>query len=80
MAVGPQDYIDELLVKKYSQTQVDNHDSMESMVDPKKMMEAMSDYSTVSRHMFTLNQKLTSACSKINSMSAKYRQAATLES
>ena len=80
MAIGPQDYIDELLVKKYSQTQVDNHDSMTSMVDPQKMLSAMTDFSTVSRNMFVLNQKLTVACSKLNAMNAKYRQAAHLQS
>ena len=79
MAIGPQDYIDELLVKKYSQTQVDNHDAMTSMVDPQKVMSAMNDYSTVSRNMFALSNKLTLACSKLNAMSAKYKQAASFE-
>lgn len=80
MAIGAQDYIDELLVKKYSKTQVDNHDMGASMVDPKMMMAAMNDYSDVSRNMFALSQKLTIACSKLNAMSAKYKQARDFES
>lgn len=79
MAIGAQDYIDQLLVKKYATEKVDNHDGIESMVSPKKMMEAMNDYSTVSRNMFVLNQKLSAACYALNAMSAQYRKAATLE-
>lgn len=78
MAIGAQDYIDQLLVKKYAQEKVDNHDAIESMVQPEKMMEAMNDYSTMSRNMFALNQKLTAACYAINALNAQYRKAATL--
>lgn len=80
MAVGAQDYIDQLLVKKYSQEKVDNHDAIESMVSPEKMMEAMNDYASMSKNMFALNQKLSKACYAINAMNAQYRKAATLES
>lgn len=79
MVIGAQDYIDRLLVQKYSQEKVDNHDGLTSMVQPEKMMEAMTDYSSMSRNMFALNQKLTAACYTINAMSAQYRKAATLE-
>lgn len=77
MAIGAQDYIDQLLVQKYAQEKVDNHDGMTSMIQPEKMMEAMNDYSNMSKHMFALNQKLTAACYAINAASAKYRKAAT---
>lgn len=80
MAIGAQDYIDQLLVKKYAQEKVDNHDAIESMVNPEKMMEAMNDYSSMSRNMFALNQKLSAACYAINAVSAKYRKAPTLQS
>lgn len=75
MSVGAQDYIDQLLVKKYSKEQVDNHEAMESMVDPEKMMSAMNDLASVSRNMFILNQKLKSACYSIKAANAKYRKA-----
>ena len=80
MAVGAIDYIDQLLVKKYAQEKVDNHEAIESMVQPEKMMEAMNDYSNMSRNMFTLSQNLTSACYAINARNAHYRKAATLGS
>lgn len=79
MAIGAQDYIDRLLVKKYAQEKVDNHDAIESMVNPNKMLSAMNDYSNVSKNMFALSQKLTSACYSINAASAKYRKIVALQ-
>ncbi|HNW25526.1 MAG TPA: hypothetical protein PLG15_01235 [Candidatus Gastranaerophilaceae bacterium] len=75
MAIGARDYIDQLLVKKYAQEKVDNHDNIASMVSPEKMMEAMNDYAAMHRNMFALSQKLTSACYAINARSAKYNKA-----
>ncbi|MFA7659255.1 MAG: hypothetical protein WCY19_07460 [Candidatus Gastranaerophilaceae bacterium] len=80
MAIGAIDYIDQLLVKKYAQEKVDNHDPIESMIQPEKMMEVMNDYSNMSKNMFALSQKLTSACYAVNARNAQYRKAATLES
>lgn len=77
MSIGAQDYIDQLLVKKYSQEQVDNHDPIESMVEPEKMLDAMTDYSNMARNMLTLNQKLSTACYAIKAASAQYRKAPT---
>ena len=54
MAIGPEDYIDQLLVKKYAEERVDNHDNMESMVDPQKMLGAMNDYSSMAKNMMLL--------------------------
>lgn len=79
MAIGAQDYIDRLLVKKYATEKVDNHDSITSMVRPEEMMKAMNDYASVSRNMFALNQKLSAACSAVNAINAQYRKAAVLE-
>ena len=67
MAVGARDYIDKLLVKKYADEKVDNHEAMESM------LEAMNDVATIQRNMFMLSQKLSSACYAINAKSARYR-------
>lgn len=78
MAIGAQDYIDQLLVKKYAQEQVDNHSETPSMVNPEKMMEAMNDYATMSRNMFALSQKLNQACYSIKAANAQYRKAPTL--
>lgn len=80
MAIGPEDYIDQLLVKKYAQEKVDNHDGTPSMVNPEKMMEAMTDYASMSRNMFVLSQKLTNTCYAIKAANAQYRKAAVLQS
>lgn len=76
MAIGAKDYIDQLLVKKYSQEKVDNHDNAASMVNPEKMMEAMNDYASMHRNMFALQQKLNSTCQSINARTARYTKAA----
>jgi len=73
MSVGARDYIDQLLVKKYANEKVDNHEAIESMVDPNKMMSAMNDVASVQRNMFALSQRLCSTCYAINARSARYR-------
>ena len=78
MAVGARDYIDQLLVKKYADEKVDNHDALESMVDPNKMMEAMNDVAAIQRNMFVLSHKLTNACYAFNARAAKYKRSAAL--
>ena len=72
MAIGARDRIDQLLVKKYAQQQVDNHDNTTSMINPEKMMSAMNDYAAMSRNMFVLNQQLNSACARLNARTARY--------
>lgn len=74
MGVGADDYIDRMLVQKYQEEKVDNHDNMESMVDPKKMMEAMNDYASTMRNMIELRQRLNIACYAINARSARYQK------
>ena len=71
MAIGAEDYIDQLLVK-YAEEKVDNHDDMESMVNPEKMMEAMNDYASMYKNMMTLKQRLNIACYAVNARNAKY--------
>ena len=72
MAIGARDYIDQLLVKKYAQEKVDNHENTVSVVNPEKMMSAMNDYASMSRNMLEKRQKLSSACSRVNARSARY--------
>ncbi|HIS37112.1 TPA: hypothetical protein IAC10_10875 [Candidatus Scatousia excrementigallinarum] len=75
MAIGAEDYIDQLLVKKYAEEKVDNHDNMESMVDPNKMMGAMNDYASMYRNMMVLKQRLNIACYAVNAKNARYQRA-----
>ena len=77
MAVGARDYIDKLLVKKYADEKVDNHESMESMIDPNKMLEVMTDVAMIQRNMFALSQKLQDSCYAINARTARYRKKAS---
>lgn len=74
MGVGAEDYIDKMLVQKYQEERVDNHDNMESMVDPNKMMEAMNDYAATVRNMMELRQRLNIACYAINARTARYQR------
>ena len=74
MGVGAEDYIDKMLVQKYKEERVDNHDNMESMVDPNKMMEAMNDYAATVRNMMELRQRLNIACYAINARTARYQR------
>ena len=74
MAIGAEDYIDQLLVKKYAEEKVDNHDNMESMVDPDKMMGAMNDYASMYRNMMVLKQRLNIACYAVNAKNARYQR------
>lgn len=73
MAIGARDTIDQLLVQKYAEEKVDNHENLVSMVDPNKMMEAMRDYAAMQANMFAMSQRLKAACAGINAKTAKYR-------
>ena len=74
MAIGAEDYIDQLLVKKYAEERVDHHDNMESMVAPQKMLGAMNDYASMHKNMMLLKQRLNIACYAINARSARYNK------
>ena len=73
MAIGARDYIDKLLVKKYADEKVDNHELLESMVNPEKMLETMNDVAVMQRNMFALSNKLCSTCYAINARVARYK-------
>jgi hypothetical protein len=74
MGVGAEDYIDKMLVQKYQEEKVDNHENVESMVDPDKMLEAMNDYASTLRNMMHLRQRLNIACYAINARTARYQR------
>ena len=74
MGVGADDYIDRMLVQKYQEEKVDNHDNMESMVDPEKMLGAMNDYASTLKNMMELRQRLNIACYAINARTARYQK------
>ena len=76
MAVGARDYIDKLLVEKYSQEKVDNHDdnAMVSRVSADDMLNAMNNSANHYRNMMLLNQRLSMVCYGVVAKSARYAQ------
>lgn len=74
MAIGARDFIDKLLVEKYAQEKVDNHDedSLVSKVSADDMMSAMNSSANNFRTMLALNNRLTMVCYGVVAKSAKY--------
>ena len=74
MAVGARDFIDKLLVEKYAQEKVDNHDaeSLVSRVSADDMYESMNMSANNYRTILALNNRLTMVCYGVVSKSAKY--------
>ncbi len=76
MSIGAREFIDKLLVEKYSNTQVENHneDALVSKVSADDMMYAMNASASNFKTMLALNKRLTSVCYGVVSKSAKYVQ------
>lgn len=74
MAIGARDFIDKLLVEKYAQEKVDNHesDSLVSRVSANEMMTAMNNSANSYKTMLALNNRLTMVCYGVVAKSAKY--------
>lgn len=74
MAIGARDFIDKLLVEKYAQEKVDNHeeDSLVSRVSADDMLDAMAQSANAYKTMMALNNRLTMVCYGVVSKSAKY--------
>ena len=74
MAVGARDFIDKLLVEKYAQEKVDNHDAEAyvSRVSADDMYASMNASANNYRTMLALNNRLTMVCYGVVSKSAKY--------
>lgn len=74
MSVGARDYIDQLLVQKYSNEKVDNHDddALKSRVSANDMMAAMNTSASHFRDMLALNRRLSIVCYGVVAKSARY--------
>ena len=74
MAVGAKDFIDKLLVEKYAQEKVDNHDdnAMVSRVSASDMLDAMNNSANNYKNMLLINQRLAMVCYGVVAKSAKY--------
>ena len=74
MAVGAKDFIDKLLVEKYAQEKVDNHDNdaYVSRVSASDMLDAMNNSANNYKNMLLINQRLAMVCYGVVAKSAKY--------
>ena len=74
MAIGARDFIDKLLVEKYAQEKVDNHeqDALVSRVSADDMMSAMTSSANNFKAMLAMNNRLTMVCYGVVAKSAKY--------
>ncbi|MBR1372883.1 hypothetical protein IJ750_04050 [bacterium] len=74
MAIGARDYIDKLLVEKYAQEKVDNHEdnALQSRVSADDMMSAMNTTASSYRSMLQLQNRLTMICYGVVAKSARY--------
>ena len=81
MTIGAREFIDKLLVEKYSNTQVENHseDALVSKVSADDMLYAMNASASNFKTMLALNNRLTSVCYGVVSRSAKYRKIEALQ-
>ena len=76
MTIGARDFIDKLLVEKYAQEKVDNHneDALTSRISADDVMSAMDVSANNFRTMLALNNRLTMVCYGVVAKSAKYVQ------
>ena len=76
MSVGARDYIDKLLVQKYAQEKVDNHDAnaMESKISADDMLDAMTVSADHFKNMMLINSRLTNVCYGVIAKSVRYIQ------
>ena len=74
MAIGAKDFIDKLLVEKYAQEKVDNHDdsALVSKISADDMMYAMNNAANSYKTMLALYNRLTMSCYGVVAKTAKY--------
>ena len=76
MAIGARDFIDKLLVEKYAQEKVDNHDNLESRISAEEVMDVMSVASHNALNYLKLSHRLAIVCYAVNVKAAKYEPVA----
>ncbi len=68
--IGARDYIDQMLVKKYANEKVDNHNIAQLAVPADQMLKTMNDYAGVHKGMLSLQNRLKSTCRNVNTQFA----------
>ena len=79
MAIGARDFIEKLLVEKYAQEKVDNHDNLESRISAQEVMDVMSVASNNALNYLKLAQRLAIVCYAVNTKAAKYEPISTTQ-
>ena len=74
MSVGARDFIDKLLVEKYAQEKVDNHDdnAFTSKISAEDMMSAMNTSANNFKSMLAMQNRLTMVCYGAVAKAARY--------
>jgi hypothetical protein len=80
MGIGAKDYIDKLLVEKYSDEKVDNHENLKSTISADDVLKVMGVISSNSITQMQLSRKLSIACYAVNAMAANYNNTRRLAS
>ncbi len=80
MGIGAKDYIDKLLVEKYSDEKVDNHENLQSIISADDVMKVMGAISSNSITQMKLSRRLSIACYAVNAMAANYNNSRRLAS
>ncbi|MDD3593903.1 MAG: hypothetical protein PHX18_04675 [Candidatus Gastranaerophilales bacterium] len=71
MAVGARDHIDKLLVRKYAELKVENHESLkETQIDEQKMLANMQNFANDKLAMLKMKDKLNVLGNKLLAKSA----------
>lgn len=72
MSIGPKDSLEEFIVKRYAQKQVNLPKVAESVVDPDKMMLSMNNYAVAGKCMAVVGRKISAISYALNAANANY--------
>jgi hypothetical protein len=72
MAIGPKDSLEEFIVKRYAQKQVNLPRVAESVVDPDRMMLSMNNYAVTGKCMAAIGRKISAISYALNAANADY--------
>ena len=72
MSIGPKDGLEEFIVKRYAQKQVNMPQLVESAIDPDKMMVCMNNYAVIGKCMAAVSRNISSLQYALNAANADY--------
>lgn len=72
MPIGPKDSLEEFIVKRYAQKQMNQPKVAESVVDPDKMMLSMNNYAVAGKCMAVIGRKISALSYALNAANADY--------